>query len=828
MFAGEPSPLASALLDQAPVEAARLLASILPRLDPPLERAVLAALGRSLGQPAPGTQERCDAAWAAWAEVRHPGLGELLVELGIPAAGPLALRLLSLLRLGYLAELASSGPEAIPALLNAAGDADPGTASAASQVLCSLADPAAQDELCRWVVSRDHPVARRLALQAGYAPRDPLSRALFFLLTEKWERYEALDIDASLAAAVYETASPELRLRLAHHASQAGWGGFVQAVSGGRAARRLGQLSAVEWEVVLTLLERERRFSDAWELAQVAPLQWGARLLVVLRAVGWEPPLPEDRPAFHDLAQHASACLVYGLPAGTAARPPLVLSGHTRAVNALVFVPQPVLAAQTPAAGQGTAAVSLLASAGGDGLVCLWRLEDPSVQTARLQSPAAGGDGERAPRPARAAHPGSPLGALPGQVMPTPWLSLQAHSGYTASLAASPDGALLASGGADRAVRLWPVPRTWQESRARPAAPAAAQVLGGHAGEVSLLAFSPDNAWLASGDAAIGRLWQLSGARLSARLQPGEGRLQALAFSPDGRWLAAGDDGRAVGWIPVPAHAGVGAELQALMENSQAWTFTAGGGRLASASSYGQVRLWSFPQGELQATLTGRADGRLLASSPASAWLAASDRNALHLWFIPDLVPLPAGEPRSHFPLEPIRLEPVGAGLRPDPTLTGLVFSPAGSLLAAGGEDGSLLLWDLEPAGLAGRGGAVGAGLRPVPYYLPGVSSPLRLLAFDPGSSWLAAADKHRLLAWRLESLSHAWNSPVRLLDLAAERRLQALLDDPDLQEEPGLLPAQRLWLELCLKLARFCRRYEIAIDLPPHHLSIGEMDIQY
>jgi WD40 repeat protein len=828
VFAEEPSPLASALLDQAPVEAARLLAAVLPCLAPPLEQAVLAALRRSLGQAAPAAQERCDAAWAAWAETRHPGLGELLVELGIPAAGPLALRLLSLLCLGRLAELAGSGPEAIPALLEAAGDADPGIAAAAGQVLCSLADPAAQDELCRWVVSRDQPAARRLALQAGYAPSDPLSRALFFLLTEQWERYEALDIDASLAATVYETASPELRLRLAHRASQAGWGGFVQAVSGGRAARRLGQLSAVEWEVVLTLLERERRFSDAWELVQVAPLQWGARLLVVLQAAGWEPPLPEDRPAFQDLAQQASACLVQGIPPGTAAHTPLVLSGHTRAVNALAFVPPAARAVQTLADGQDAEAVSLLASGGGDGLVCLWRLEKPDVQPIRSQPSAASRSGERLSRLSRTGHPASSPGVLNGEALPSPWLSLQAHSGYTASLAASPDGAFLASGGADRAVRLWPVPRTWQESRTRPAAPAAAQVLGGHAGEVSLLAFSPDNAWLASGDAAIGRLWQLPGARLTARLQPGEGRLQALAFSPDGRWLAAGDDGRSVGWIPVPAHAGIGAELQALMENSQAWTFTADGSRLASASSYGQVRLWSFPQGELLATLTGRADGRLLVSCPASAWLAASDRNALHLWHLPDLYSPSAGEPPVRFPLEPIRLEPVGAGLRPAPPLTGLTFSPSGSLLAAGGEDGSLLLWDMEPAGLAGRGGSVGAGFRPTPYYLPGVSSPLRLLAFDPGSSWLAAADKHRLLAWRLEYLSHAWITPARLLDLAAERRLQALLDDPDLQEEPGLLPAQRLWLELCLKLARFRRRYEIAIDLPPHHLSIGEMDIQY
>ncbi|RMH37871.1 MAG: hypothetical protein D6690_01300, partial [Nitrospirae bacterium] len=51
--------------------------------------------------------------------------------------------------------------------------------------------------------------------------RPPL-RALFYFLTEQWEKYETLDLDRSLLRAIYQTADHALRQRIMEQARRAG------------------------------------------------------------------------------------------------------------------------------------------------------------------------------------------------------------------------------------------------------------------------------------------------------------------------------------------------------------------------------------------------------------------------------------------------------------------------------------------------------------------------------------------------------------------------------------------------------------------------------
>ncbi|MGH7170236.1 MAG: WD40 repeat domain-containing protein, partial [Gemmataceae bacterium] len=293
------------------------------------------------------------------------------------------------------------------------------------------------------------------------------------------------------------------------------------------------------------------------------------------------------------------------------------------------------------------------------------------------------------------------------------------HNYTIASIHFSPDGRRLVSGAAytDNIVRVWD-PLVGKET---------AQ-LRGHKEGIEVVAYAPDGKRIAtaSQDGSI-RLWDAATGREIRRLEAKDGMVYATAFAPDGRTIASGGRRRAIHLWDVAT----GQERRAF-GNPGGMTlrlaFSPDGKMLATRRfEEKDIRLWDVAKGESIRQLAGpRAGCPSLAFSPDGKTLAAGGDDAtVHLW---DVL---SGEKLRTFaiPLQPgqvkrvlsIALSPDGRNLavgygEGDCTvrlwelasgqerlrfeghcgaITSLTFSPDGMLLASGGTDRIIMVWDV-------------------------------------------------------------------------------------------------------------------------------------
>jgi serine/threonine protein kinase len=150
----------------------------------------------------------------------------------------------------------------------------------------------------------------------------------------------------------------------------------------------------------------------------------------------------------------------------------------------------------------GSRALRLLASAGQDRSIRLWRTDTGSLARSwRGQSEAA--SALEMSLGGRSLATGSTTGAvrLWSTSSSRPQRSFRAHAGRVTSVAFAPGDRLLASAGEDGQVRLWDV-RSGRQWR----------IFRGHTGSISALAFSADGRRLLSaGEDGVIRLWNTAG-----------------------------------------------------------------------------------------------------------------------------------------------------------------------------------------------------------------------------------------------------------------------------------------------------------------------------
>lgn len=313
---------------------------------------------------------------------------------------------------------------------------------------------------------------------------------------------------------------------------------------------------------------------------------------------------------------------------------------------------------------------------------------------------------------------------LSGDIWSKPTWNLQqtisAHSDWVRCMSFTPDSLKLVSGSFDKTIKLWQL-ETGTEL----------YTLGERLKGVFALAVSPDGKLLASGswDETI-ELWNLETGTLLRNLSQHKASVRALAIAPDSKTLISGSFDQTIVLWSLP-DGNVGKTILD-REPIAAIALSTDGSFLASTGDDGIVKIWSLASGLKIAESSGNKHciGSLTISPDAQTIAAGTVDGDLILWQIERIEGLPqqlslaqtikahAGQinacvfsPDSQYAITgsvdgKAKVWYKGADLQfrdrarsilkgdPGRSVMSVAIAPCGKLVAIGGADGSIQLWE--------------------------------------------------------------------------------------------------------------------------------------
>lgn len=245
-------------------------------------------------------------------------------------------------------------------------------------------------------------------------------------------------------------------------------------------------------------------------------------------------------------------------------------------------------------------------------------------------------------------------------------VELTGHEKVVNAVAVGPDGRSVVSVSSDRTVRLWDLARGSQTA-----------VLEGHRDAVVALDLSPDGSTAITGgyDGRV-RVWDLEARTCRQEWSSSLKRITAVVYSPDGAQFAESGQGPRV-HVRDSADGKLVAQLDTSASGVVGLAVAPDGSMLATAGYDGTVRLWDCESWEPVRDLPVGERANAVSFSRSGQLLAAASKGRVTVW-------------------SSTREEPVAEVDLPISGVYGLAFSPDSRRLAQAGADGKVRIWTLR------------------------------------------------------------------------------------------------------------------------------------